>query len=324
MAQDPRGYGTPSPVGNPTRSGNNIPEPPRIPDKYPRTLVPIPVNTRDVEAILLAIIRGDTFALQRFLFNTWNAERSAIKFEEIRNALRDGQINRAWLARWQRDYSRLVNDTLRPLWAATMEAGGRGVVQNFLLDLNTPNVLRWMDTRAGELIVGMNKQQHMAVRGVLQFFVSMPETPNPTVVGRYLRPIIGLTDAQELAVRRLRIRLVGQGLALPTIESQVRNYANRLIAWRAENIARTEYAFAFNYGNFEAMRQARDLGLVGPNIIKIWQTAEDEKVCPVCAPLNGQIVDLDETFPITGTTSFTPPAHPRCRCTLVFRVMTLK
>ncbi len=313
MAQDPRGNGTPSPIGGPTRSGNNVPDPPRIPSKYPPHLVPIPVNTRDIEALLRAIIRGDSFALQRFLFNTWNAERSAIKFEEIRNALRDGQISRAWLAKWQQDYSRLVNNVLRPLWAATMEAGARDVISGraLVFDLNTPNVLKWMDTRAGELIVNLTRQQHKAVRGVLQFFVSMPEPLNPVVAGRYLRPIIGLTDAQELAVRRLRQRLLGQGLALRTVEGRVRTYANRLIAFRAETIARTEYAFAFNYGNFEAMRQARDLGLVGPNIVKVWQTAEDELVCPVCAPLNGQIIDLDDTFPVTNTTSFTPPAHPR-------------
>jgi hypothetical protein len=45
-----------------------------------------------------------------------------------------------------------------------------------------------------------------------------------------------------------------------------------------------------------------------------WRTNADELVCPVCGPLAGQVIGLDEAFEggIDG-----PPAHPRCRCWVV-------
>lgn len=46
-------------------------------------------------------------------------------------------------------------------------------------------------------------------------------------------------------------------------------------------------------------------------VVEVWQTSEDELVCPVCGPKNGQR--------ITGNDM--PPAHPNCRCAV--RVVVL-
>lgn len=40
-----------------------------------------------------------------------------------------------------------------------------------------------------------------------------------------------------------------------------------------------------------------------------WLTAEDERVCPVCSPLDGK------QFALKGR--FRPPIHPQCRCTII-------
>ncbi|MCL6580136.1 MAG: hypothetical protein K6U08_00740 [Firmicutes bacterium] len=40
--------------------------------------------------------------------------------------------------------------------------------------------------------------------------------------------------------------------------------------------------------------------------------SDDERVCPVCGPLDGKTVRLDEEF---APGIFAPPAHPNCRCT---------
>jgi len=45
-------------------------------------------------------------------------------------------------------------------------------------------------------------------------------------------------------------------------------------------------------------------------------TAEDEKVCPVCAPLDGKI-KKDGGWMSKGTLIERPPAHPNCRCQTV-------
>ena len=42
----------------------------------------------------------------------------------------------------------------------------------------------------------------------------------------------------------------------------------------------------------------------------VWRTAADERVCPVCGPLDGQ------EWP--GDAGPQPPAHPNCRCARLF------
>ena len=97
-------------------------------------------------------------------------------------------------------------------------------------------------------------------------------------------------------------------------------------ATRAEMIAVTEITRLFAEGNKLAWEAT---GLVSG---KVWRTAEDDLVCPICRPLNGKIVEIDENFSLlpeemteelltqaTGGAEFiwqTPPAHPRCRCWL--------
>jgi SPP1 gp7 family putative phage head morphogenesis protein len=76
---------------------------------------------------------------------------------------------------------------------------------------------------------------------------------------------------------------------------------------RAEMIAVTEVTRSFAEANRVMWQES---GVVSG---KRWQTASDEIVCPICAPLNGRVAALGESFP--GFIE-SPPAHPRCRCWL--------
>ena len=42
----------------------------------------------------------------------------------------------------------------------------------------------------------------------------------------------------------------------------------------------------------------------------VWQTADDEAVCPVCAPLDNSLIN--------GASGPFPPLHTRCRCRLIY------
>lgn len=95
---------------------------------------------------------------------------------------------------------------------------------------------------------------------------------------------------------------------------------------RADMIAITEVTRTFAEGN---LRLWASTGVVGG---KRWMTAVDERVCPVCAPLHGRLVQVDAGFGYTaselesevlrkalghvGSEFNAPPAHPRCRCWL--------
>ena len=80
---------------------------------------------------------------------------------------------------------------------------------------------------------------------------------------------------------------------------------------RAELIAATEATRVYAEGNRAAWRQAtEELGVI---FAQVWNTAQDELVCPICGPLNKEEAPLDGEFP-GGIKA--PPAHPRCRCWL--------
>ncbi|RLD40659.1 MAG: phage head morphogenesis protein, partial [Bacteroidetes bacterium] len=72
--------------------------------------------------------------------------------------------------------------------------------------------------------------------------------------------------------------------------------------YRMEVIARTEVLRAHNQGRIKFHNQ------VGVQKLE-WMTMEDERVCPICGPLDGKVFDTGR-FP-------RQPAHPNCRCTSV-------
>lgn len=75
---------------------------------------------------------------------------------------------------------------------------------------------------------------------------------------------------------------------------------------RAEKIVLTETAKAMTVVEIEAARRY--------NIVsKVWRTSLDERVCPICQPLDGKHIDLLGMF---DSQTAGPPAHVRCRCYL--------
>lgn len=76
----------------------------------------------------------------------------------------------------------------------------------------------------------------------------------------------------------------------------------RKAQYRMEVIARTEVLRAHNQGRIKFHRE------VGVQKLE-WMTMADERVCPVCGPLDGRRFDVGRFPP--------QPAHPNCRCTSV-------
>lgn len=330
---DPYGVTRTSPIPNPTQSprGEIVP-PPGLPDKYPTYLEPIPVNTRDIEKVLRGYLNSAEPRVMRILYSTWNAEREAVKYQEIRNAIRDGEFTEGFLARFEEAYSRFVNDHLAPEWeraiATSAEHMGEQVENRFgvfpRFSETSERLADWLQTRGGELAVNLSRDQHRALASTLRFY-TVQRPVGADELARLIRANVGLTAKQAGAVRRFRESLVEAGdLTGKQISHQVQNYSARLHRLRAKRIARTELAFSFNFGALEQMRQAGENELAGSDIVKKWFTADDEKVCSHCGPLHDQIVGLEETFP--GATkkipnTYTPPAHPSCRCTLIYQVL---
>jgi HK97 family phage portal protein len=91
---------------------------------------------------------------------------------------------------------------------------------------------------------------------------------------------------------------------------------------RAVAVSRTESFYVANEGSREAYRQSGVVQSVR------WYTAEDERVCPHCGPLNVRIIGINEVFFKKGEeltaagstlklnyrTIDVPPLHTHCRC----------
>jgi len=71
---------------------------------------------------------------------------------------------------------------------------------------------------------------------------------------------------------------------------------------RIEVITRTEVMRAYNQGRMHLYKDMKVQKVIG-------YTALDERVCPVCGPLNGQVFELEEAPPL--------PRHPSCRCSVL-------
>ena len=110
--------------------------------------------------------------------------------------------------------------------------------------------------------------------------------------------------AELLANARQVGEIIGQGyeegLTIREISQRLQSYYSPV---RAEMIAVTETTRAVVEG--ERAYVAELERETGQRMIPIWMTANDERVCPICAPRNEK--------PILNSADF-PPAHPRCRC----------
>ena len=94
----------------------------------------------------------------------------------------------------------------------------------------------------------------------------------------------------------------GKPLPADTVNKLIGRYRDNALRWRGENIARTEAMQALNHSEYEATRQAVDLGAVkNENVKREWDDAGDGRVRPTHRLLNGQRVGLDEPFVIPAT-----------------------
>jgi len=79
----------------------------------------------------------------------------------------------------------------------------------------------------------------------------------------------------------------------------------------AERLVRTEMVNAYTETQVESLGEMNE---DDPGWKKMWDAANDDRVCDDCDDLDGVVVDHDESFPggIQG-----PPLHPNDRCSIV-------
>jgi hypothetical protein len=196
------------------------------------------------------------------------------------------------------------------------DLGAAGLKNQFNIStsftMKNPRAQAWARTNSSALITQINDQTR---KGIQQVIGSAYELGLPSrETARVIREMVGLTEKQSAAVFNFRERLVAEGRKADQVARMTTKYEAKLLKYRSENIARTEIAKAGNEGLIESWRQAVDAGLLDPNNTNVeWLAAFDDRVCPICAPLNGTVYSYKD---IESGKSAAPPAHPMCRCTL--------
>lgn len=210
------------------------------------------------------------------------------------------------------------------LSGVSFSASGFGVVGRIekaerpgAFDVSHPEAERWARTYAGQLVQGLTAQSRLAMADAIAEFIRL-KIP-PAEGARMLRAMLGQTPRSAAAIVRFQNDLRLRGFDARYIQQKTDEYSRRWLNFRARTVARTETLRALQEGQRQSFSQAVEQGLLIPSRTrKQWVTAADERVCFRCAPMDGQIVPIDEPWQtIDGPVQVPSALHVQCRCASV-------
>jgi SPP1 gp7 family putative phage head morphogenesis protein len=138
-----------------------------------------------------------------------------------------------------------------------------------------------------------------------------------------IRDLIGLTERQTASVLNFEAAQIKAGITGAELERRVARKFDQVLKRRAMTISRSETIRAANLGQQNLWRQAADQGLIDRDTAqKRWITTADDRTCPICRPMDGQLRPLEEPFvsPFNGASTLTPIIHASCRCSMALEV----
>jgi len=171
-----------------------------------------------------------------------------------------------------------------------------------------PHAKKWIDKRAGDLCVELSRQQHEVVRAFVA--TGYARGARPEEIAQHLKTVVGLTERQQAAVDNFADQ---EGVT----DAQIERYAKKQLAYRVENISRTENRTAVEQGRLAEWAQAKDDGELPAGARKVWSSSPASyRLCEACEEMDGQSAALDEDFHSEDGDVDAPPLHPQCRCTM--------
>ena len=183
-----------------------------------------------------------------------------------------------------------------------------------VFDANNIAISRWIDSHLGELIQNIKGNTQKSIQNVIRDGLNqgIPARDSAKLISQ----MVGLNDRQAQAVINRRLALQKQGIKGPKLDRLIEAYSQKQLKHRAEMIARTESMTANNRGQLEVVNQNADAGLFDRDAaMKEWIVTPYDRICPICKPMAGKKVKLDDNFSLRNGESVPhPPAHPGCNC----------
>lgn len=262
----------------------------------------------------------------RFLLSLWQEQKDALTYKELREAYLHGEITNRIYERWTYDYAKFIREHLAREWENASRTAASDVAAQYPQFLYEPSIeaaAAYIRQHSAELVTNVTEGQKQAINAAIAHFTGYTAV-TPDEAAYILRPMVGLTKPQTLANARYYEHVRQSYLeahphcrpetARKKAADAAARYAGRQHRYRAQNIARTELAFAYNAGACGATKDAQERGYIG-ECVKVWVTADDERTCPACGALDGKKVPMDAPF---SNGKLLPPAHPSCRCAVAY------
>lgn len=253
-----------------------------------------------------AYLEGNIDEPVRWLVRFWKDQAAVMLYRELRELVIGETDPESLFDIWFQDYSKMLSEKMTPVWEQAFLEGWK----NNSLFCGAEDVISseswvrsWIVDHTGDLITNCCNEQVSAIRYLIAEAESLNMSSAETA--RYIRPTIGLTERQAAAnlkyYNSIKERLTTDHPRMKpeSIERKAREaaskYAERQQRYRAETIARSEIAQAYNHGADAFVREAVTAGNL-PEMEKEWSTALNGHVCASCAALEGTKIGMDDEF----------------------------
>lgn len=276
--------------------------------------------------------------------------QSRTTLDELEELVRRGDVGQALIG---------AEQAIQPLvrnWQEAFQFSGLQTAQRIsaaadeLLSFNSigPRAVAVLQRNGLRLVRGLSAEQRTTMLDVLQRGIM--DARNPREVARELRSSLGLTPKQVAAVanyrrllreqssealrralrdRRFDARVLGdEPIPADVVDRMVARYRERMLAYRAETIARTEMLAAVNEANNEGLLQAAEANLIDPRTItQGWVVTQDGRQRDSHDFMAGQLQPLGRPFNSGLGNLLRFPGDPdapaedraNCRCGLTTR-----
>lgn len=143
----------------------------------------------------------------------------------------------------------------------------------------------------------------------LRSALNAPESVNKVrLLGtRSFEQLKGVTGQMAADMNRILSQGMIEGKTPSAMVKEMNAQIENISIGRAQKIVRTELVHAHAEGQLDAFEE---LGIEELGLEAEWSTAGDDRVCPQCDDLEGQVFDIDEARGMI-------PLHPNCRCTWI-------
>lgn len=259
-------------------------------------------------------------ALALALQHAWASTQATADIHKLLEAVRTGHAD-GMLAAFRleightalrRGFEGRVAETYRTGAQAALEAlGPRKAPFGASFTAINLEAVSWARRRAGLLVADV-----AYVRDAIRRLVTASqEFGIPVrVLARQVLEVIGLDARRMAALEAYGAEQWAIRADAGVVEARIQRYADRLRRQRSMVIARTETISALSQGQLALWRQAVARGLISTQRMgKRWIVTPDDKLCPYCEALDGEVVPLEAAW---ADDVVAPPLHPCCRCAM--------